>query len=503
MQKIKNLKEKLNKHLSKIKDDLVVDKANAVEWIVLGILLLMITLTLYYIDNMVMFLNCYWINESLFRDGSILLLGNNRLPYGLVQQWFCSIWLLPINIIQRFYPFEIANTLTVTWFKLSMVVAMTLCMSEMIKIGHVLGMTKDRIRWMMIMFCSTILVALPVFHIAQSDILYAYLCLIGIRAFFEDDVKRFIIFFALAISCKVLAVVVFVPLVLLREKRILYIIRDGFLGVMILGIERIWYRIVEKIDVLITGRSQILTAEKDMVVDGVNTTVTTTVDQANTDFFSHFYHKALFFEFPAIRKGYVASVLVFVFVLFCIWCYTQKKETGTLWNHKCLYAVSVAWILFFINTSPSPYWIVALYPGLFLLIFLQPDRIRTNMLLQNTFTLTMFVVYVVNTDWVYGGPSNLDFLLLKGLLKEGHDSNNGPAVARYLNNLGIESVMNVITAVCLAAAVGLIVINYHKVKVDEELSDVEERKLMHGFAIWQIGLLAVWYVINVWVVQRW
>ena len=170
---------------------------------------------------------------------------------------------------------------------------------------------------------------------------------------------------------------------------------------------------------------------------------------------------------------------------------------------KALYAASVAWLLFYANASPNPYWIVAMYPTWFLLFFAQPDRLKTNLLLHNVFTLTMFVVYVVNTDWVFGGPSNLDHLLLKWMLKPDHDSVNGPYVARYLNNMGIEKYMSIITAICWAVAVGLIVINNYKTEVNDNVPEQEERKLMHGFTIWQIGILAVWYVINVWVVQRW
>ncbi len=501
--KSKDIYFKYKDQLKKVRDDLVVDKLNAIEWGILGVLLLLISITLYYCDNMVMYLNYFWINESLFEEGSIRFLGSTTLPYGVVQQWLCELWVLPLNIVNRFHKYLIANTFTIIWFKFSMIIIMTLCMSDMIKIAEIIKISRERTKWMLILFCSTILVALPVFHISQSDILYAYIILLGIKAFLKDDYRRFIIFFALAISCKIIAVLVFIPLVLLREKRILYVLRDSVLGTVILIIERVWFRIIDKIDIIITRRIQPLTAEKKTVVDGVTTVTTISLDEANESFFWHFYHKMLFFEFPAIRKGYVAAVLVFLFVMLCIWCYAQKKEDGFDLRYKCMYAVSVSWLIFFANASPSPYWIVAMYPTLFLLIFMYPERLRVNMLLCNVFTLTMFMVYVMNTDWVYGGPSNLDFLLFKGLLKEGHDSNNGPAVSRYLNNLGIDNFMNVIVAICLAAIVAFSIINHYKSTVKEELSEKEEKTLMHGFAIWQIGFLAIWYMVNVWVVQRW
>ncbi len=496
-------KRRVKEHIKSIKNDLVVDKLNAVEWIVLGIIILFILVTLFYQDNLGIYLVTYWVNEGLFIKGSIRLLGNNQLPYGIVQQIFCMLWVLPVNLLHKIIDFDVACTAVVIWYKLSMSVGMTLCMKEMLTLGEILEITKERRKWMLILFCSTILVALPVFHIAQTDIIYAYILFIGIRYYLKDDLKRFLIAFAMAISCKTIAIFIFIPLVLMREKRIVYIIRDTILGTAILVVERLWFKLIDKIDAAITSRTSQIMFTKEEIVDGTTVVTEKTLDEVNTGFFSHFYHKMLYFEFPAIRKGYLASVLVVLFALLCIWCYVQVKEDEMMWKQKTIYAISVAWMIFFANASPSPYWIVVMYPFWFLLFFMKPERIKTNLLLHNVFTLTMFLVYVVNTHWVYGGSSNLDYLLLKGLLKPEHNSKDGPYVARYLNNMGIESFMNVITAVCLASVIGLIAINYHKVSVNDRMNEAQERKTMHEFTIWQIGVLLLWYVINVWVVQRW
>ncbi|MBR6147722.1 MAG: hypothetical protein IKQ44_05090 [Lachnospiraceae bacterium] len=497
------MNKRIKAYFEKVKNDLVVDRLNAIEWVVLGLVLLLITVSLFYGDNLGMFLTYFWVNDSFLHSASIRFLGNNQLPYGIVQQLFGSFWTFPVNLIHLIFDFDVACVPAVIWYKLSMSFIMTCCMKEMLKLADILEIDKERRKWMLILLCSSILVALPVFHIAQTDILYAYFSLVGMRYYFKEDTKRFILFFALAISCKVIALIVFIPLILLREKRILYIFRDSILGVAILFIERIWYRLIDKIDMLITGRAASITLQKTEIADDVAITTEKTLNQVNTDFAYHFFNKMLFFEFPAIRKGYVASVMVFVFALLCIWCYVQKKDDIKIFRHNSIYAMAVAWMIFFINASPSPYWIVAMFPSWFLLIFMNHECIKTNLLLHNVFTLSMFLVYLINTYWVYGGTTNLDYLLLKGLIKVEHTSEDGPYVARYLNNLGLDSRMNIIVAICLASAVALIAINHNKIRVDDGLDTTSERKLMHGFAIWQIGILAVWYAVNVWVVQRW
>ena len=127
------------KSIEKINDCLVVDKLNIAEWCVLGVVLLFIFLTLFYGDNLGMFLTYFWVNEGLFTGGSIRFLGNNQLPYGIVQQWFCTVWTLPVNIAYRFYKFSAANTITVLWYKLSMPLILTLCLAQMQSIGELLG----------------------------------------------------------------------------------------------------------------------------------------------------------------------------------------------------------------------------------------------------------------------------------------------------------------------------------------------------------------------------
>lgn len=500
------LKEKINNSALMIKKNLIVDRLNAIEWALLCIVLIAVFLTLFYDDNPGMFLTYFWANNGLLRGGDIHALGSNQTTYGIVQQFFCEIWCLPVNIAYLIHPFVVHNPVSLLWFKLSMVLFIILSMREMVRLGKSLDIDEDRIKWMLILFCSTILVALPVFHIAQTDILYGYLILVSIRYYFEDNLKRFILFGAMAVSCKGIAVIVIIPLILLREKKILRIIVNSILTVSIFVGERLWYRVVDKLNSLIHSGNSVASANSSVIdeTSAVGSTVESTYDKVSAGLIPHFYNKALFFEIGAVRKGYVVSILVVLFVLLCIWCFAQKKEDTVLYKQKSIYAIAVAWLIFFTYASPSPYWIVVLYPFLFLLMFINYDRIRINLLLETCFTLTMFLVYVVDTFWVYGGANNLDLLLLRGLLPEGHVSNTeGPYVARYLNNLGVGSVMNVVTAICLACAIGLVAVNYYNSNIKEELDEKYEKTLMHGFTIFQIVFLYVWYAVNVFVVSRW
>lgn len=145
-----------------------------------------------------------------------------------------------------------------------------------------------------LLFVSNILVVLPVFHIAQTDVIYLFFMLKGTKAYIKDDTKGFVLWYAIANSIKFIPLFVFIPLVLFKEKRILECVRSIVLGCILIPIQQIWYRIIGLINGLLFSLG--------------NKGVTDLVDSANEQahasdsFYSKISSYVLFFEFPAVRK---------------------------------------------------------------------------------------------------------------------------------------------------------------------------------------------------------
>lgn len=500
-------KEKLHKRICGwLNENLFIDKLNIIEWIVLLLLLVCIFLTLFYPDNFGMFLTYYWIDNEAFGPTGIRWLGNSQLSYGLVQQIICEIWIFPVVVIYHIFPiidefgapiFE--NVPFVLWGKSLIAVFFVLNLIQTEKIMRKLGLDDKMRKWALILFTSCILVALPVFHIAQTDSIYLFFMLCGVNAFLDKKRGKFLLFFALSSSCKFIAVFMFVPLLLLWEKRVLFVLRDAFLGIVILPLERVWFELVDRLNNHLFNH----VTEVETIVDESQDVATTISDTSNYGFFSHFYHKMLYFEFPAVRKSYEASVLVTLFVLFCIWCYMQNNKDDEDRKYNAIYVSAVSLLLFFTFSSPSPYWIVIMYPFVILLSLYNAKNMKINLLLMNLYSFTMLLIYIYDQGHVYGGSMNLDYLLLRGLRKAQYTIDTGPSIDGYLRKLGIDGFTNVITAVCFASAVAFVIINIARNGADEELDEEERTKVLHGFAIWQIGSLLIWYIANVWAVQSW
>jgi len=486
--------------IAQVKCKFMTEQPNRIEWGLALLAFFLIFTTMFYNDNFGMFLTYFWENEELFTGLSLDCLGASQLPYGLVHQWICEIWVLPINLLYHLFDFDFNSPVAILWYKMIIPLFVLLCMREMNEIARILQIQKKYLLWMCFLFITSMLVALPVFHIAQTDAIYLFFMLKGARALIQNDTKRFCLYFAISISFKMISILVFIPLLLLQEKRIFCVIRNVILECMIIPLQQFWYRIVRVLNRLfqsITNSQQV-----EAFVEAVEAQEET--QEAQTGFYSHFYNKILYFEFPAVRKGYVASLLVFLFVLFCIWCYMQKKEDTYEWRQKCIYVATVSLLLFFVMSSPSPYWIVILYPFLFLVIYSNVGRLRINLLLEKAFTLTMFMVYVMNTFWVYGGARSFDWLFLSkwGIVPSGHETQGEPNIAGYLENIYLDKFMPIITAVCLASAIGIVWVNWSKLQYEEKLTEEYERELQHGFALFNVIALLGWYVINVVLISR-
>lgn len=462
------------------------------EWILAGIMAAMFFFFMFYADNFGMFLAYFWTNEGTIMGNNLNAFASQGLPYGIVHQYLCELWVLPVNILYHLFEFDLDGTAALLWYKFFTTFFFILCTVELGKIAETVGLKKSEKSWLQFFLVTSLLVALPVFHVAQTDVLYLYFMLLGFHAYLKNDTKKFLIFFAIAIPLKIIAVFAFIPLVLLSEKRILYVLRNLILGCVIIPIEKIIYRIVDSLNIR-------LFPQKSVTVVQAGDSATKSVTQAKEDFMSHFYNKSLYFEMPAVRKGLVASVLVVILILIFVWCYMQKKEELKQWYQKSVYAVTAALLAFFLLASPSPYWIVILFPFLLLMIFLHPQCFRVNMILESSFTLTMLFVYVIDTYWVFGGSQTFDWLFLSqwGLVPGNHVFQEGPSIAGYLESWGITGLMPVVTAACLASGLALLWINAPGKIYREDIDEEYRKKLNHGFAVFRLLLLAGWFLANV------
>lgn len=468
--------------------------------ILTAVVLFVYFVTTYYVDNPTIFLSAVWRNKGITQYSLFYVFMTPELPYGLLHQWICQIWVLPINIANTLFGVAIDGLGAFLWYKTFTVVCFLLVLKELDQLAKECGIEQNKVQWMNLLFTTSLLVAMPVFHIAQTDMLYIFFMLIAVRAYLQKQHWKFLLLFAIAIPMKYLPIFAFIPLVLMAEKRFFYIARDLFVGVSGVIIEKVVCFLADKYVKIETIKNNVENSVGNIVADTVQkvSETKTSAVEVKSSFVSHFINKTLYFEIPAVRKGMSASILLILFFILCIWCYLQYQEDNDEWKRKCIYTIFTGLLIYFILGTPTPYWIVLLYPFLMLMIFMNSSCIRINLLLQLLFTGTMFYLYIVDTSWVYGGSVTFDYMLLNylGITKELHVYDEGPNVLGYLTKFGLDQFVIYATSLVIALVIGLLYINNTKVRCQEQINQKSESYYMRNFSYFQIGILIIWYVVN-------
>ena len=118
----------MRKTIESFRKKFFVSDPNKIEWGLAILALFLIFTTMFYVDNFGLFLTYFWTNEELFRGMSLDLFGSNQLPYGLMHQWICEIWVLPINLLYHLFEFDINCPVEVFLDKSIIAVLLVFCM---------------------------------------------------------------------------------------------------------------------------------------------------------------------------------------------------------------------------------------------------------------------------------------------------------------------------------------------------------------------------------------
>ena len=184
-----------------------------------------IFLTMYYYDNQLTFV---YIIENMHRIANgqwyYIFNGWTAIPYGLILQAVCAIWSLPVFILSEFGVISTTCVGARLWYKLFVLIFLLLDTWQIGLIADKMGIeSKSKMTWIRLYFISSILVILPALHIAQMDAVYLFPVLVGIYFYLNNDYRKFLLCFAIAIPIKFIPLFIFVPLVLMKEKRYLFI----------------------------------------------------------------------------------------------------------------------------------------------------------------------------------------------------------------------------------------------------------------------------------------
>ena len=301
--------------------------------------------------------------------------GNYSARYDFLIYIIFGIWDFPLWVCKHF--FGIKNPLNYLlgnlWAKSIVLLFYIMVVLVMRKI--MVKCNKRNIMEMIVVMTTSIFVSANLNIIGQYDIITVFFMLLGMYYLINGNKLLFVVAFSVAVPTKILALLAFVPIVLLIEKKILKVI-----GYLILScIPMAFFRVLVP---MVQGES-------------------------NIDNFFNF----LFFDTVPFASHKI-SLFFAGYIVLLLFCYLKKPSDNVVkFAKEIIYISLCSYFIFFAFAFTFPYWMVYMVTALYLLIAMNNQQYYVNMILETFMAFFTIVGQTICFYWVYA-----DTTLANGLL---------------------------------------------------------------------------------------
>ncbi len=272
------------------------------------------------------------------------------------------------------------------------------------KIARLCDVEAEEAKWCPFLFMTSAVFFYAEVIMSGYDIISVAFTLLGLYSYMKKNDKGFVLSFVMAIAMKMFAVWIFIPLVLIKEKRLWRIIVYGIEGVSAIVIPKLYFiwashkRLIDiAVERALESGEQAETAAA--VANEQNLYASNAIiAQAESIINDAIFPEGRFLEYTFVSINALPLVLVGMFVIW-LWCYLNKKE---LENRKIIYLCTIVMSIFILTVKIHPQWGIILVPYLALVIVFHPERMRDNLLLEGVFSVGYAINKAITYYWTCG-----------------------------------------------------------------------------------------------------
>jgi len=434
-------------------------KQKEIKWMVgiTGISIFFIFLTMLYVDNLTNSNAGYIVVDRIFKGEFRQLYNESDWSYGLSIYMIYALWSIPIWFINHISGLEInRNAIPVLlYYKLLLVLFAVWSIYLIGKIAEQLYV--DKKQEVQLQYVSSFLFIFPIFGVAQCDIIGLSFVLLGLYFYIKEQDILFILSFSVAITMKYFAVLVFVPLVLFRFRRI-----------------------IKLITVLVAG--MVLTIGSIVIIHGSNAGATA---MNNPDFYVTNHIRRLAEVRIDMGASRIVGLLEFFYILLCILAYILPNQDKRKNKEYAVWLIFGGYLCFFLFHNCNFYWYVLLAPFMILLAYIKPGLTKICLLLETIYGITVALDCMNKQFWVFLGPDTFNYLFIK------KDIINNWLFTRIYWFL--ESYMPAILGISYASIIAILVLAFPGIK-DISIEDENEKEMR--IVTWmRIGVIYVWIIL--------
>ena len=250
--------------------------------------------------------------------------------------------------------------------------------------------------WSQYFYIISITVAHVIVVIGNYDIIAVTFILLGTYHYLCEDDRKFILFFSIAATCKMFGLFVYIPLVLLKHKKIKEIITRGLQSISLIVIPKIVYVLFDRNVLSRDGR---LLNESNNSVNVVGNQIIAHSGMVDSKLFSGV-------DAPLMLN----NIPLFIIITLLLWWVCWKKDEAT--DKDCIVYSSMGLFAFFLFCDTIPYWSILLLPYIVFFMITNHSRILENTFLESVMMLSYIIYNNLTRLHIYQGKLLLDMIPL-------------------------------------------------------------------------------------------
>lgn len=292
-----------------------------------------------------------------------------------------AIWNFPLWIAQKAFHADVYHSvIAMMWMKTMLLLLCWLFIISFRKLCDALELSEESRNCGIILFFTSGFFATGLIILGQYDIMSIILVNLGIASYIREEYRKFLVFFAIAVPLKAFSLLIFVPLLLLKEKRILWILIDFLLVYLpnkVIGwVIPIQYYIPDQLYIAPGA-----TPDND-------------------------YNHALFPGYAILfNHGTTAFGEYFPFIVieifFLLFCFAYKLKEDDTRNQWIIYISFLAYLIQFTFAYSHPYWFIMIVPFAVLIILQNKERMEINLIAETVFTYGMILAQAFYFTWCF------------------------------------------------------------------------------------------------------
>lgn len=294
-----------------------------------------------------------------------------------------ALWNFPLWIAENFFDVDVFRSpLCLMWGKTLLLLASVLIVGALYRLCRTLEVSEKNSLFAVILFLTSNFFMSSIIMMSAYDIVVLYFAILGIDYYFRGDMKKFTLCFMCAIPLKFFALLIFVPLVLLREKRIWKIV--VYLVVSVLPI--LVFRFFIPCRAVFEDPSSVALSLKNIF--------------ESTELSNLAFLYTVTYEWTTSLSRIYLS-LAFWGILYLI-CYFYKPESEEKIKKWGIYICFLTFANLFITCMTHPYWIMLLVPFTVIIMAMNSQYSYVNLVLETIMTWGMLLAQIFKFPWCFG-----------------------------------------------------------------------------------------------------